>query len=388
MSPNSERSAFGRWTPELSIRMRSEGDFEADKCVAELEAHHQMGPVQSVFRSMPRNDSRLPDDAPAPLKHFFQHNVGLPIWADPERIRRGEEVFLENGLPIAVVLLCRSIPEGYGAPTLTEILYMTGVLADRPYHRLLAVLQMVLDVAVDGGFEPEGKALRVAMKLRLLHAGIRRMAVTHLKDYEKEHDIPCNHEDMLATLLAFSLLVIEGLQSLGAPLSPSDAEDLFYPWRVFAVCMGIPEEYVPRDVADARQCYAAYASRQYVPAAQNQRGVLLAQANTQMLKDLIPGWAHRLGAGVLPEIFMWQLMGKDACERVQIPPVHGHWALKKAALLAVQATANPDDSRFKVVLSPASRWVTQAVYGTLIRREYNGVPKIIIPQKIADVWKI
>lgn len=57
-------------------------------------------------------------------------------------------------------------------------------------------------------------------------------------------------------------------------------------------------------------------------------------------------------------------------------------------VLAVRAAANPKDGLFTRSLAPVNRTLTQLVYTTLIRREYQGVPKIVVPQKDADLWGI
>jgi len=41
-------------------------------------------------------------------------------------------------------------------------------------------------------------------------------------------------------VIAFSYLVIEGLQRLDVGLSDQEAEDLYYLWQVFARMAGIP----------------------------------------------------------------------------------------------------------------------------------------------------
>ena len=297
-------------------------------------------------------------------------------------------MFLANGLQIPVILLCKSIPEGYGAPALTQVLHMTGLLKERPLRRLLGVLQMVLDVADEGGFEPEGKALCVAAKLRLLHAGLRPLVRHHLPGYEATHNVPCNHEDMLVTVLGFSLMVVDGLQALGTQLTPQDAEDLFYPWRVFCACMGIPDAYIPTDLQDARQFYRAWEARQCVAADQNPEGVQLAHANTQMLRDLLPQWSHVLGMSDLPQMYMWLLMGRQRCERVRIPPVVGHRLLQKSAALVMRGVTVNENELLRRLLAPITRKLSVAVYRALIRQEYVGEPALVVPTRLADVWSM
>ena len=60
---------------------------------------------------------------------------GQPI--DGERLKRGQRVFMTHALPAALVLLVKSLPEGYAAPSLSKVLSVSGNLSQRPYRRLL-----------------------------------------------------------------------------------------------------------------------------------------------------------------------------------------------------------------------------------------------------------
>jgi hypothetical protein len=64
--------------------------------------------------------------------------------------------------------------------------------------------------------------------------------------------------------------------------------------------------------------------------------VQLAWDNLRMLQDLIPRAWRLVGLGVVPRIYMQDLIGAEGCARVKIPPVLGH-RLLKAALLGLVA---------------------------------------------------
>lgn len=378
-----------RWTDGLSDRMRHEGDREADACVEALEELGGMRVVDPVLAAMHRNDSPVPAEAPEPLRRFLAQAPALPTWFDAVKVARGEAVYLDNGPSVAVALLCKAIPEGYGAPCLSKVLHMTGLLEKHTYRRLLGVLQMVVDVASPGAFAPSGKGRIIASKLRLLHAGIRRLVRRKLPDYEAQHGVPCNHEDMLGTLMGFSLLVIDGLHLLGIDLTPADAEALFHPWLVYSVCIGIPEAYLPTSLDDARAFYAAYGRRQYVPAAQNPEGVLLAKANLEMLRGLLPAPIKRTGLRFLPEIFLYDMLGHEGCERVGITPITGHRQVKQISERVIRDTADARAaSRLRRSLRPAFTAMSRRLFQSLILYEYHGVPKVVVPQQVRDLWSI
>jgi hypothetical protein len=235
---------------------------------------------------------------------------------------------MTHAMPAALVLLTKSLPAGYAAPNLARILHVSGDLERHPYARTLGVLQMVLNVCTCRGFETGGEAVITAQKLRLLHAGVRAIVRQQLPDYEAAYGVPVNQEDMLGTIMGFSYLVIVGLRQLGAGLSPAEEEDFYYLWRIYAQLMGIFPAYVPETVIDAAAFYAAYARRHYVAAGDNPAGVHLAAADLRMLQELLPRALRCLGLGLLPRLYMWELLGPEGCGRVGIAPVCGHYMLR------------------------------------------------------------
>ena len=154
-----------------------------------------------------------------------------------------------------------------------------------------------------------------------MHAGLRRVAHAKFPDFARNHGgEPISLEDMLATLIGFSSLVIDGLETLKVPLSAEDAEAYHAIWRLFARCMGIhpPGEpksfaWIPANIAEAREFYTAYSRRHYAPAAVNEEGVLLAAANLRMLSRKMPPLAAR--------IYMRALMGPKASDALGIRAV-------------------------------------------------------------------
>lgn len=324
-----------RWTDDFLDGMRAHGDALAEEALRRMLTDGEEARVDVLFRGMTTNDARPPHDGFPAFEDFYAQTHRLPDFVDRERIARAEDLFLENVFPIVLVLLSKSLTEGYAAPNLSRILNLSGNLRRHPYHRLLSVLQMVLNVAASRGFTDGGAAVITAQKVRLLHAGIRHICDRHIPDYRERYGVPVNLEDMLATIMGFSYLVITGLRRLHGDLSREQEEDLFYLWRIYALLCGIhpPGEaeslaWIPTDVEDAGAFYAAYARRHYVDAADNADGVALAGANLSMLQDMIPSGLKLVGFGLAPRIYMQHLSGPVACRRVGVAPVPGHTLLK------------------------------------------------------------
>jgi ER-bound oxygenase mpaB/B'/Rubber oxygenase, catalytic domain len=383
-----------RWSDDAFLdEIRRHVDDRADACVTRLFAEGGAESTAALFRHLTSNRDRLPDSAPEALRVFFAETRQLPPGVDLARVGHGEETWMRHAFPAALVLLAKSLPEGYAAPSFGQILSLSGDLERRPYRRLLGVLQMVMNVSSPGGFGETGKAITTAQKMRLLHAGIRAHLIPRLQPPfdAARFGPPINLEDMLATLMGFSYLVIDGLRILGAALKPDEEEDLYYLWRVFAQVVGIhppghPEsgEWVPANVTEAAEFYAAFKRRHYVGPAQNPKGVVLARDNLRMLQDLLPRAWRLVGLGLAPRLYMWDLIGPEGCARVGITPVLGHRVLKAILLTVVRLSHRVIDD----VPVRADDTLSRLLFQGMINRSWDGQVTFLIPDTLADLRKL
>ncbi len=388
-----------KWADDRFLNgLRQQGDDEADECFIQLRDELQEDDFSHLFQVLNTNAVIITDNIPKALHRFLNSAMKMPLVdalpIDGERVKRGQHVFMTHALPAAMVLLLKSLPEGYTAPNLSKVLALSENLSQRPYRRLLGVLQMVINVSSVGGFDSSGKARVTVPKIRLLHAAVRKIVREHLKEYETQYGVPVNLEDMLGTVMGFSYLVITGLQQLNIGLLDDQAEDLYYLWRVFAQMMGLhpkdqpdSSEYVPRNLAEAQLFYDSYRRRHYVHAVDNPEGVELAATNLRMMNDLLPQTPlRRLGMGILPRIYMEELIGREGCKRIGIEPVRflfaTKWLIKTfppvwSRLWSVVDRVDPSDH----LHANMSRMFFQG----LINREFNGEITFHIPDTLAEL---
>ncbi len=392
-----------RWADDAFLdELRAHTDAAADACVAALDVHKDYA---DLFKQAVANDSVLPADAPPALREFFATTDNqlwletdrdrFPDGLDHERLKRGERVYLDHAFFASVVLLAKSLPEGYAAPCLSSLLNLSGNLRTEPYRRLLGVLQLVVDVSSVDGFDKSGRALAAARQARLMHAGIRRFAPRMLPNYVTMYrGAPVNFEDMLGTIMGLSLLVIDGLPRLGNALSDQDAGDYYYLWRAFAVAMGIhpPGEegsaaWVPATIEEARIFYQSYERRHYEhDPAKNPDGVALAQENLAMLQHLLPGPLRLPGLRLIPDFFMTQLIGDEGCRRVGLTPHHVPYGLHGVAVGIVSGLVGLgrwfDRHDPGGTLHPT---ISTMLLQDMIKREYGGIVTFEIPESITQV---
>jgi hypothetical protein len=317
--------------------LRRQGDPDADSAIANVVAGGHQDSVGPIFMHLRANDTPLPPDAPHPLRDFMTASAGLPPGVDVPRLRRGGDAFLRNGLSSVVVLLASSLPRGYAAPCLCEILSISRDLERRPFDRLMGVVQLLVNISDGDAFQPNGRAMITAQKLRLLHAGVRRIARRHRPGYQDKYGVPVNHEDMLATIMGFSYLLVDGISRHGVPLKADDAEDLYYLWRVFALLMGIhpdgkphDDSYLPASLTEAGEFYASYVRRNNTTADRNPTGAVLTRDNLAMMERLLPPPLRWIGFRFAPRILMSELMRPDELARVGVRPLAGHRVIRAA----------------------------------------------------------
>lgn len=352
----------GKWSDDRFLdSLRGQGDPQADAAVHRLMADHEVRAVNQIFQTLRSDGDPLPAGTPEPFLEFVAATGQLPPWADAERLERGGHVFFKHALSAAVVMLASSLPRGYAAPCLCAILSISRDLQKHPYLRLLGVVQLLVNVASPGSFKHGGRAVVTAQKLRLLHAGVRTLVPRFRPGYDEKHGVPVNHEDMLATIMGFSYLVVDGIRRMGLKLSDGDAEDYYYLWRVYAQMMGIhpegsPEDgsYVPADMAEAGEFYASYVRRQDTGPAENPYGVVLTRDNLDMMKALVPKPLRLLGFGYAPAIAMTELMTPEELARVGVRPAAGHKVVKLlfdlGLRLAQMGEALPFSSRLAALM--------------------------------------
>lgn len=325
-----------KWSDDGFLNsLRQQGDPEADAAIAQVVASGQKEAVGPLFKHLQANDTPLPADAPQALKDFMAASAGLPPGLDLARLHRGGEAFLQNGLSSVVVLLASSLPRGYAAPCLSEILSISQDLEGRPFDRLMGVVQLLVNISDGAAFQPRGRAVITAQKLRLLHAGVRRITRRLRPDYEKTYGAPVNHEDMLATIMAFSYLLVDGLKRLGVAMPADQADDLYALWRVFALLMAIhppgrphDDSLIPANLAEAGEFYASYVRRTNTGPDQNPYGPVLTQNNLAMMEWLILPPLRWMGLRLAPRLFMTELMQPDELARVGMRPLVGHRLLR------------------------------------------------------------
>ncbi|MEZ4300132.1 MAG: oxygenase MpaB family protein [Polyangiaceae bacterium] len=237
------RARFGDRVDRLAPFF-SRTDPLADDAVAAMSA---LGPGQgfALLERMLEGGLSAEPAAPAALRDFFAEATRVPAWLDWPTIDRGGDVLLRAGLAGGLVLGAMSLPLGYASPAGNKPLVLSGRLTEQAPRRLSETSRFVQAVSQPGGMRPGGDGLKITLKVRIMHAHVRRMLLRSDRWDSAAWGAPINQHDMAATTLLFSLVVLEGLRRFGFEIGHDEAERYMHLWRWVGLVSGVDTELLP-----------------------------------------------------------------------------------------------------------------------------------------------
>ncbi|WP_433927529.1 oxygenase MpaB family protein [Sorangium cellulosum] len=192
-------------------------------------------------------------DAPAELRALFAAVDHVPLWVDWEAVNRGGTAFLRTGMLGGILLAMQALILGYASPGGNKPLVFSGRLREQAPRRLGETSRFVHAVSLAGGMRRSGEGFAITVKVRVMHAQVRRLIRASGRWKTELWGEPINQHDMVATALLFSVAVLDGFDKLGYHIPPAQKEDLVHLWRYVAHVIGVEPELIPGSYAEARR---------------------------------------------------------------------------------------------------------------------------------------
>jgi len=233
------------------------GDPEMDNLLSQTKSVGAFDDIISAAAAAYKDPTR--DEASRKLTQFYRHYEQVPSWVDFDQIQRGIDVFLAYLPAAGCALYYRSLVGGFSIPKIVEVLKSTRYLiSDRKKTLerlidtggLLAACFAPTDGPTAASLRPGGRGWMTALRVRVLHAKVRRRLLQLKRTSDEGHSvqlwdihkngIPINQEDMVGTLLAFSVNVLVGIEIFaGKPLPANEQLDYLALWRYIGWLLGI-----------------------------------------------------------------------------------------------------------------------------------------------------
>src|SRR5690606_8072229 len=218
--------------------------------------------VVSALREMPRGQGfklfeqalergiRHVPQAPAELRRFFETVEQVPVFVDWDVVNLGGEVLFRAGPFSGLVLGLKSLVFGYCSPGGNKPLVFSGRLTDRATRRDNESARFVDQGALPHGIERGAPGYCIALKVRLMHAQVRRLTLDSDQWDADTWGAPINQHYMLATSLLFSVVLLRGLDMLGFDLRHGEVQRYMDLWRYAGWLSGVPLELLPTSYED------------------------------------------------------------------------------------------------------------------------------------------
>jgi len=297
------------------VELSQIGDPEADAVVADLFASGSVGSASALLQTLVRNTMPPPREAPDSVRQYLLSERSLPPWAEHDLMTDGQRVFSKYCSQMSLSLYCSVLAEGYLHWRMAYVLHLTGRMETNYFRRIAETVQFVLDVMAPGGLGAGGAGIATILRVRLMHAAIRHLiterAATDSSTWDGSWGVPICQEDMIATIMGYSVVVLDDLPALGIKPSRAEQEAYFHVWRVIGYLIGCEDEHLPRTVEEGRAFYDGVRARHY---RKTLEGVELEQAAIKTIQDAVPGAMHDM-----PLQYIRCFIGDDYADMLEVP---------------------------------------------------------------------
>ena len=254
----------GWWAPGQLDAWRGVGDPLADAAVEVLGRIDQQPHMESSLGWIERLTETAEVDRKdrKVLERFVRGVAELPPWLDWDAIERGRTFFVRYGLVHSTALLLGGLLESYSDTQIANVLMRTGRLHKDTYRRVFETGAMVYDIMIPDGLRLDRRGYRTVLKVRLMHAGVRRLMLRSKSWDQSAFGVPIGQEDMAFTLLMFDVATLRGAQRLGLRISEQQRADHHHLWRYVGYLMGVDEALLPATSGEAESLHDAITKRQ------------------------------------------------------------------------------------------------------------------------------
>jgi hypothetical protein len=243
------RQRFGDRVDRLGTHF-SKSDDLADAVIESMGAMGGAGPGawQTLERGL--RGEAIPE-APSAMRALIDQAAEVPAWVDWDTCDRGGRLLMRAGPLGGAVLGARSLVLGYASPGGNKPLVFSGRLKEQAGRRLNETACFVQAVCRPGGMRPFAEGWRITLKVRLIHAQVRRMILASGRWDAASWGLPINQHDLAGTTLLFSAAIIDGLRKLGMNVSAEEADRYIHLWRWVGRTIGVHPDVLPASEAEA-----------------------------------------------------------------------------------------------------------------------------------------
>ena len=242
--PSAYRAGFDRaraLNPTLAARYIEHTviDDPVADAAAEALASFDQRQVNRFIQAGMEQDAEGLADAPAGLRDFFDR-IETPPWFDPASVQPGCRAFHDYSdlfIPAFFVVTLQN-----AATLISKAFYTTGrVTTEHGQRRIRQNTRHFIEIMLPGALDRQGEGWKLSVRIRLVHAQIRRLIRASGTWDETVHGAPISAAHLGLASANFSATMLRQAERLGARLDAEARASFMQIWRYASRLIGTPD---------------------------------------------------------------------------------------------------------------------------------------------------
>lgn len=228
--------------PDLAAKYLDQtgiGDPVADD-VANALASCNQPTVHRFINAGMEQDAKTLADAPQPLRAFFSRIEVPPPWFDPASVRAGCRAF--HAYSDLFITAFFAVTLENAATLMSKAFYVTGgVTTGQGPRRIRQHVRHFIEIMLPGALDRQGEGWKLSVRIRLVHAQIRRLIRVSGEWDEAVYGAPLSAAHAALASANFSAIMLRHAARLGAHLDDEARAGFMQIWRYASWLIGTPE---------------------------------------------------------------------------------------------------------------------------------------------------
>jgi len=275
----------------------------ADAVVADF-ATLPRGAGMAMLRAALQHGIDSVESPPESLRALFDEIDHEPDWLDHDRLDRAAGHIVRHTASYGIVLGAASLTAGAMNSVAGLPLVLTGRYTSQAAVRSIEVGAWLEEILTPGGLRRDGAGLATTLRVRAIHAFVRRHLLTEGDWDSAAWGAPIPQSYMAFTIVEFGRIALAAMHQLGVRYTQAELDDIYHFWRYVGQLNGVAAELNPATEADQIRIAELYALTAVEPDAGDRDFVraLTHDYLAREIAELLPfggSWKHRVGVNII-----------------------------------------------------------------------------------------
>lgn len=196
-----------------------------------------------VLKALDEGIDRVPG-APPELGALLASLPSEPTAEQWTAMDAGVAAIARTGGGAGLVLQCASLLTDFWSPPAARPLLLASTMTRQTVNRFAQTAAWWIEIHRPGGMRRKADGFKATLRLRLIHAFMRRLARGSGAWDRAAWGEPVNQGDLFFRVICFSKAMVDGLERMGHRLGAAEKDGYYAFWRHTAAVLGLHKTYV------------------------------------------------------------------------------------------------------------------------------------------------